>query len=257
MKKSLNFELENVNEWFRANMLTLNLDKTNLITFGGKKDKENINIRINNQKIKHVKTTKFLGIIVDHLLSWKEQSLYIQKIISKGIGIMYQLRKFLNSKSLYMLYTTLVLPYLNYCTEIWGNTYITRLKQISTLQKRAIRILGNVGYLENTNKLFAKFNCLKFNDIIKLKTCLFMYKAENKMLPDSLMKRFVKVEHIHDYNTRNKKNFSVKRTKSNLMGCCMSVRGVKVYNSIPNEIKNAKTVKIFTNKIKKYLVSNY
>ena len=77
------------------------------------------------------------------------------------------------------------------------------------------------------------------------------------MLPESLLKRFVKIQNIHSYNTRNKTNLCAARTKTNLKGCCISVRGVKIYNSLPINIKMAKSVKSFKNQLKKYFISTY
>ena len=42
---------------------------------------------------------------------------------------------------LLMVYNSLILPYLMYCTEIWGNTYEHRIRDLVLLQKRAVRII--------------------------------------------------------------------------------------------------------------------
>ena len=36
---------------------------------------------------------------------------------------------------MYILYCSLFLPYLTYCAEIWGNTYLTNINGIFFLQK--------------------------------------------------------------------------------------------------------------------------
>ena len=35
-----------------------------------------------------------------------------------------------SKSALYMIYCTLVLPYISYCCEIWGNTYKTRIQPL-------------------------------------------------------------------------------------------------------------------------------
>ena len=47
----------------------------------------------------------------------------------------------LSSSALHSLYCTLVMPYLNYCCEVWGNNYKTRIQSLFTLQKRVIQCL--------------------------------------------------------------------------------------------------------------------
>lgn len=77
------------------------------------------------------------------------------------------------------------------------------------------------------------------------------------MLPNSLLKRFVKIQDVHGYNTRNKMKLCENRTKTNLSSCCISVRGVKMYNKIPENIKMAKSVESFKRQLKKYIISTY
>ena len=48
--------------------------------------------------------TKFLGVIIDKHLTWKNYINYISNKVSKGIGIIYRAKNILYSDSLRMLY---------------------------------------------------------------------------------------------------------------------------------------------------------
>ena len=41
--------------------------------------------------------------------------------IERNIGILHKIRNIINEETKLMLYFTLVLPYINYCSSIWGN----------------------------------------------------------------------------------------------------------------------------------------
>ena len=90
---------------------------------------------------------------------------------------------------------------MTYCVEIWGNTYLTNLKSIIILQKRAVRIIDKTKINSHTNPLFYKFRLLKMLDIVKLNTCIVMYKAYYGMLNSRLAKLFT----INNSNTRQGK----------------------------------------------------
>ena len=64
----LNRDLEISFDWFRANQLSINLDKTVMMQFWSKHDK--IKIRAMNNPIPNVRNTKFLGVFIDDTMSW-------------------------------------------------------------------------------------------------------------------------------------------------------------------------------------------
>ena len=83
-------------------------------------------IRINyfctcNAQIKMEKFTKFLGVIIDQNLNWKQQILHVKKKVSRGLGIIRKARKYLNYDALRTLYHSFVYPYLDYCIEVFGS----------------------------------------------------------------------------------------------------------------------------------------
>ena len=94
--------------------------------------------------------TKFLGVLIDENLTWIEHITEIEKKVSKSIGILYRARDILTSNDLYLLYCSLVLPYLQYCVIIWGHNYKSRLIKIIKLQEKAIRIATHSTYDTHT-----------------------------------------------------------------------------------------------------------
>src|ERR1700733_14829777 len=69
--QTLNSELIYVSDWFKANKLSLNVNKSNYILFSSsrKPPPEHIEtIQIDNVIIPQVNSTKFLGIFIDHLV---------------------------------------------------------------------------------------------------------------------------------------------------------------------------------------------
>ena len=195
----LNLELEVVSTWFKVNKLTVNIEKTNFTVFGTTEYVSDISVLIDKCKISKANEVKILGINIDNKLSWKNQIKHVENKVAKGIGIMYQMKSKLNNDALKILYLTMVFPYLNYCAEVWGNTYPTKLNHLEVLQKRCIRLLSNLKFRDHTSKHFGKHRCLKLRDIIKLKTCALVYEAENGTLPTNLQNLYMKTNDIHNY----------------------------------------------------------
>ena len=71
---TVNNELEKLDIWFRVNKLSLNVNKTNFIMFTNKKQlRPTVSIVLNGKNIEQVSHTKFLGVIIDENLTWREQ----------------------------------------------------------------------------------------------------------------------------------------------------------------------------------------
>ena len=61
-------------------------------------------LKVNNHDIERVNTMKFLGVLLDDNLSWKEHIKYLENKIAKNIGLMYRAKPFLDKESLLALY---------------------------------------------------------------------------------------------------------------------------------------------------------
>ena len=88
------------------------------------------------------------------------------------------------------LYCTLILPYLSYCTMVWGNTYTTNLMPLYLKQKKAIRIVCNVKYRDHTPELYYNMKLLTIYQIINFQTGIYMHKAFHMKLLCNLQNCF-------------------------------------------------------------------
>ena len=86
------------------------------------KTRENLNVILNDTILERVKVTKFLGVLIDECLSWKNHIDCISKTVSRNIGVMNKLKYSIPHRILHTLYCTLISPYLSYATLIWGKT---------------------------------------------------------------------------------------------------------------------------------------
>jgi hypothetical protein len=79
-----------LNEWFNKNLLSLNYKKTHYIQSMPKNSTSlDINIGLNNEFITNVSKTKFLGILIESMLSWKA---HVQQLIPKLCSACYAIR---------------------------------------------------------------------------------------------------------------------------------------------------------------------
>ena len=74
-----------------------------------------ISLQIDGEAIAEVFKSKFLGVIIDNKLSWKDHISFVCSKIARGIGVIIKTRKLLRSESLKCLYYSFIYPYKIYC----------------------------------------------------------------------------------------------------------------------------------------------
>ena len=102
------------------------------------------------------------------------------------------------------------------------------------MQKKAIRIINFLTYQEHPSSYFKKDNFLKFVDIVKLYTALFMYQFYRDRLPVAFDDFFVLNNMKHDYNTRlsSKCSYSLSVVRTNYGIFSINFSGPKIWNDI-------------------------
>ena len=109
----VNSELAKVAEWFDSNKLTLNVYKTQMLMMSRKKTlNPQFDVILRNEAIQRVTKAKFLGVIVDQHLNWKDRRSMVSHKISKSCGIISRIRNTLDIQSKKMVYYSLIHHYL-------------------------------------------------------------------------------------------------------------------------------------------------
>ena len=108
---------------------------------------------------------KFLGVILDENVTWKEHIKLIENKTAKNIGILYKAKFLLNQNCLINIYYSFIHCYLNYANISWCSTNHTKLTKLFNKQKHASRINFNVDKFTHSRPLLVKLNVLNICQI--------------------------------------------------------------------------------------------
>ena len=142
--------LSSISQYMRCNLLHINTKKCCYMYFNPNKreteslvdvELENLNIAINSSVINRVKTTKFLGVIIDDKLSWKPHIEALNKKLKSACGRIYRIKNCLPSKLHKQIYHTLFESHLTFAISVWGGVSDKVLEPLFITQKRCIRML--------------------------------------------------------------------------------------------------------------------
>ena len=87
------------------------------------------------------------------------------------------------------------------------------------IQREVVRLICNADRLAHTNELFKELYILKFPEFVPYNTAILMFHLFHGTLPIHLQNRF-----------------SMVQASTNIKAMCLSVYGVKLWNSLSNGI---------------------
>ena len=249
-----------VTDWFRANKLSLNLNKTNCILFRPKNQDNNMaySLRVGNEIINMVSDTKFLGLYIDKNLLWTKHINTIRGKLTSGVYAMNSVRNMLPVEEKRMLYMSLINCHLIYGLMLWGPMLQAGDKnKLIKQQKKAIRAIGCLSVGGHTAPVCKKVKILKLDDLIELELAKFMYKYVHKLLPKPLLKLFTSNEQVHNYNTRGRQDARTMQHDSNIFSRSFLARAPSVWTHLAHSLKQKPSVPSFIRNYKKIKIADY
>ena len=107
---------------------------------GGRDFSKLLNLKLDGVNIQEVSTVKYFGWLTQTWLGKKHVYELCLKL-SKTVVIFSKLRYHVNVDVPILLCFSLIYPFVTYGIQVWGLTYPTYLKPVTTLQKRFVRII--------------------------------------------------------------------------------------------------------------------
>ena len=254
MIRSTNNELVTVSKWLASNKLTLNLEKSHYLIFNRNKifPIQMSPLIICSKTLTRKPFTKFLGVIVDEQLNYKEHIINVTNKINKQSGILYLTRDSLTVTARKQIFYSLIYPHLTYCITIWGAVCQTTIKPIVIAKKRAIRTIMGLRRYDHTHDSFCTLRFLKFNEIKMYFCALFVFKSL-KLYNNNLFH----LRNTDSYGLRFPNVLTVPMTRSKQSESCIRYYSVNIWNDLPTQVRNASTITSFKRLLKIYLLSQY
>ena len=210
-------------------------------------------IKIGNNHIKRVQTTKYLGIHLDENLKWTEHVDKLCSKVNRSISGLKQARDYVPSDVLNSIYTSLIQPVFVYCDVVWDNLDQGLATRIQKLQNRAARIITFQGYGVRSAQIRKQLNWEELASRRQRHLSLLMYDTVNGNVPSYLSDLFSNVCENNPYKSmlRNTEyNVVLDHVpKTEYYKRSFSYRGGMLWNSLPNDIKASESKAIFKRKL--------
>ena len=251
-----NTDLTLIGDWLQANRLSLNVSKSNFMLFSHQnKTHTNLSLKIQNQILERTASTKFLGYVLDENLRWSNHISYVSKKVSKNIGVLYKLRKVTDHTTLLEAYYSFIHPFLTNGLSTWGCASKGQLDKLFLLQKRAVRIIGNVRKYDHTGPLFLRYNILPLETLYKFLSIIHMFKIYKGYLPPVISDLFKIRTRINERKTRLTHIFEVPFTHLSFVQRNIHINGPILFNEYCNYTNIKCSLYTFKRSLKQRLMS--
>ena len=203
--RHVNHDLKLLCHWLRANKLSLNADKSEIVIFRSKSNKitKQLNFRISGQKINPTTHLKYLGIYLDEYLNWEFHTNQIILKLPRANCMLSKIRHYVPQKILLSIYYSIFSSHMTYGCQVWSQEDNPLTKRIQNLQNKAIKLIFFKTHDCDTSSIYKNNKVLKFSDQIQLTNILFIYDYLNKNLPDAFVNAFSLAHNRHNHQTRN------------------------------------------------------
>jgi len=264
LSETLTKELEHVIDWFQANKLLLNVNKTKMIVFRSQKCNKDIDsfpVIMDNETLLRVEHETFLGLELDENLRWYPQCRKASVKIGRSIASMRKVKRFVGANALKTIYNSMILPHLSYGIAAWGGTFDKATKRIKVQQKKAIRMITKARAMEHTEPRLKKLKILKLVDLYKYHVGNLVYDCLNDHAPQLMNTLFTKRSKTRTTQTRGEQdkpnNVQFIKGKVSSMKRSFPCRGAEVWNDLPVEIQAILKKSKFKSALKKHLIHGY
>lgn len=212
--------------WFNDNHLSLNISKSNYVTFACNKKMlpSDFEIYITDDNLctylNRVESTKYLGVIIDQFMRWDK---HISQLIKKTRFItflFYKLKYILNYSQLKIMYYASFHSIMSYGILGWGGTNGTNIKLIQNIQNRLLKTLNQVN--NNTSDNF----------ILNVKQTFYYFVMKKSIC--NLDKLFLSSD---DYTNKRNIIFDIPKKIKSIGQKCYSYKSIKLYNYMPRNLK--------------------
>ena len=202
-----------------------------------------MNFCLSGQKIRQKTCTKYLGVLRDEHLLFKDHLNFLKQKLNRPNGIVAKLGHHLPSDILKTVYYSLFDTHLRYACQVWGQSNSDILVMVQRAQNKALRIINFKEERHPSAPLYTETKILNLTNIITLNNCMLVFDHLNSSLPaifDDLFKPF-KEQHSHNARGARRYVLNIPKIKTSFHGSrSVQVKSNKDGNNIIDKI-NFKT----------------
>ena len=251
--------------WFSANRLTVNISKSAFMIFSTTKADDSyifdnkLELKLNNCSLSRVNTIKFLGLLIDDRLTFKQHVKELTSKINNINSMLFNRKQFVPLSARRNLYLALVYSKINFSIEIYGSATQSTLQPLLNASNKTLRTLQNKSRFSDVKQLYISYNILPVQLLYKLNIAKIVYKCLHCKETVSIVmyEIFNKNCFNHSVNTRLCSTKYLYLQANSSIFKSLIYLATLIWNSIPINIRQSPTVNTFSMSYRNYILENW
>ena len=258
----INDDIIRLVNWTNKHGLQLNAAKTQSILVSNKTpmelEKYN-NVTVNSISVPFSSKVKNLGIIIDDGLSWSPQVSSICQRVYYTLNSLYKFRALTPKSTRIKLVNSLVLPIIDYCLIVCCNMDKSCVSRLQLAMNNAVRYIYNIGPRERITPYYRRLGWLKVSERLDIQICITTHKILHGYAPPYLSNLFTSMEKVSSrQGSRSHKLYlQAPSIKEGIPDSSFTVRGYRLWNSLPSTLYDVKMTAEFKRKVEARLLLKY
>jgi hypothetical protein len=210
-----------------------------------------LSLNLENTDITQVDNLKYLGLTLDNRLRYDEYMKHLTSKLKRSLGVIRRASRYIDQVTRVTLYNTLILPHIDYCSTVWGNSVSEGdLKRLQRIQNAAMRIILQCHYRTDIADMLDTLQWLNVKQRLHFNLCCLSWKIQQKEVPEYLQNT-VEVREVHTYNTRSASNNELYVSHSH--NHSLKRNGTTVWNSVPKDLRDISNFRSFKSMLSKHI----
>ena len=259
LKWCLEEDLTRLSNWFKANKLTMNVDKTVCVLFQKNNKKESIKLKIDSMLLSNANEVKFLGMWLDENLSWTNHINKLILKISRNSNLIKYSKNKLPKETKVLVYHAHIGSHIQYGITLWGNSASpSQIKKVQKIQNNCIKFIMHNQSKQKSEK---SLQILPIDSMIVLANYRFGYKLLHNLLPKKTSEICLhdgnnkSLLPNHKYQMRSRNIPNLPKHCSNQYKSSFLCKGPRSILTLNVDVRNKPTLKSFSKACKKLLLN--
>ncbi|KAI8499245.1 hypothetical protein Bbelb_230090 [Branchiostoma belcheri] len=199
-------DLERVATWSDENMLKLNNGKTKTMLVGtAKKTRQAppLELELRGQRLEQCPSVKLLGLHLDQNLTYDNHIAHIVKKCNRSLAQVGRVKDLLPHRQRIAVVNALIIPHIDYCCSVWGNTTQNNIRRLQVVQNRAARLALGCDRDAHVDTMLKTLGWLTVRDRIQQRSLVTFKRIMLTKQPKALYDKITFQSEIHKYSTRH------------------------------------------------------